>query len=751
VGIGLLASFNLKGAVSELRQARELALKRSDKETAAAVSVNLSSVLMQSGDLEGAAAYLRAALELASPSSPHRPSLLVQEAYVALQSGNPEAALGILGKALQAARESGDRQSETRSLDIRGNLLLAERRFAEAERDFLEAFRLRRLLGLGLVSVPLRSLGRWHFAQGEWREAEALFDLAVQDWQAKPARTSLWFLFFDRGAARARQGNWAEALKDYGAALEMSRLWRTESLSSAGPSAAFDVSVADLTSALAEAAEQAAGAGGKRELLDTALLAVESGRANSLRDAHLEARARSATLPDAYAEALGSFRTALVSAWRGHAAEDTPGLRAARLRLAEAEAGLPRPMRSPTANLSGRGGLAEARRLLGPETAFVSYLMGEARSQRWILTASGIHHSRIPGLSRLREWGEKTRAALVSPSALPPEAGMLAEALFGGAPPEAWRARKWLLSLDGPLFQVPLAALPVPGQPTQRMVERVALQVVPSLEFLERDEARPAGPRLIVGDPIYNLADSRRLPAGPTPRQSLFALTAASRGPDAGWQLPRLVGSGVECRRIAAQWKAGGYDVQVRTGAQVTHGELTAGLAAQPSVVHIAAHLMSPQRTRSAPVLLHPPLPGLNRQRAAAPSDALLILGLDARGAPDLLGSTEISALSVPGALVVLSGCDGGRGPVLPGAGLWALARAWIAAGASSVVASLWPIPDHSGEFFEQFYLAYDRLPRQQRGRAAEALRQVQSEWLRRPETARQASLWASFFVLGKE
>jgi tetratricopeptide (TPR) repeat protein len=150
VGLGLLASFNLKGAVSELRQARELALKRSDKETAAAVSVNLSSVLMQSGDLEGAAAYLRAALELASPSSPHRPSLLVQEAYVALQSGNPEAALGILGKALQAARESGDRQSETRSLDIRGNLLLAERRFAEAERDFLEAFRLRRLLGLGL-------------------------------------------------------------------------------------------------------------------------------------------------------------------------------------------------------------------------------------------------------------------------------------------------------------------------------------------------------------------------------------------------------------------------------------------------------------------------------------------------------------------------------------------------------------------------------------------------------------------------
>ena len=71
-----------------------------------------------------------------------------------------------------------------------------------------------------------------------------------------------------------------------------------------------------------------------------------------------------------------------------------------------------------------------------------------------------------------------------------------------------------------------------------------------------------------------------------------------------------------------------------------------------------------------------------------------------------LLFPHEVESLTINASLVVLSSCDSSRG-VVRADGVLGMARAFILAGAKSVLTTLWRVPDESAGVFMQFFYQY--------------------------------------------
>ena len=114
-------------------------------------------------------------------------------------------------------------------------------------------------------------------------------------------------------------------------------------------------------------------------------------------------------------------------------------------------------------------------------------------------------------------------------------------------------------------------------------------------------------------------------------------------------------------------------------------------------------------------------------------------------GVPGFLGLGDILGIPLDASLVTLSACETGYGRLERGEGVIGLSRAFLAAGARSVVVSLWKVNDRSTALLmQQFYgpLLQKRAP------AAAALAAAKRALLANPET-RSPFYWAPFVLVG--
>jgi CHAT domain-containing protein/tetratricopeptide (TPR) repeat protein len=286
----------------------------------------------------------------------------------------------------------------------------------------------------------------------------------------------------------------------------------------------------------------------------------------------------------------------------------------------------------------------------------VAYAMLPDRLLRWTITRADVRVDQAAVSSkdltalveRYRSGWLKRRAGATSVDAT---AGELSQLLLPKLDPAA--IDRLVFLPDGPLFTVPFATLPIGG--TSRIVlDDFVASVAPSLTVLK-------------------LAQGSRPRGGP-----LRALLAASGEVQPREALPALPGVVAEVQSVASLYTA----PDLLMGRDLTASAMLKDLA-RADVVHFAGHAVA-----------DPLVPARSRLLLSPGAEPSTLSFNDLRTAPMRRG-----------AVVVLSACDAARGRVFHGEGVVGLTYPFLANGASSVVAALWPIDDAVPlEFWRHFH-----------------------------------------------
>lgn len=253
---------------------------------------------------------------------------------------------------------------------------------------------------------------------------------------------------------------------------------------------------------------------------------------------------------------------------------------------------------------------------------------------------------------------------------------------------------------DGPLWLVPYAAFMTPR--SKYLCETFRIRMIPSLDCLKILADCPVGYHretgaLLVGDPCVQEVVFRG-------RRKLQQLPCAEKE-------VKIIGKITNTMPL--------------TGTKATKTQVLKSLSSV-SLVHIAAHgcmetgeiVLAPNPIRSSPI----------------PTEEDFLLTM-----------TDVLNVKIRAKLVVLSCCHSGRGEV-KAEGVVGIARAFLGAGARSVLVSLWAIDDEATlEFMKSFYkfLVEGRS-------ASEALNRTMN-FMRESEQFSELRLWAPFILIGDD
>jgi len=260
----------------------------------------------------------------------------------------------------------------------------------------------------------------------------------------------------------------------------------------------------------------------------------------------------------------------------------------------------------------------------------------------------------------------------------------------------------------GLLSYLPFESLNVPGNEkslsdVQYLINKFEITYAPSASVLVAQRTNPEAnrkgkrfPLVAFGDPIYETEE----PSSVANSQETKIENLALRGLD----LRRLEFSGDEVLRIAQIWDVNPNSEHINLRDKATVDRLRKMDLTKYRIVHFAAHAVLADEVKR---ILQPAL--LLSQTGHNDTTA------------NRLQFSDILGLELNADLVVLSACDTALGQLKNGEGIVGLTRAFLYAGASSTVVSLWKVEDQSTSLLMESF--YQNL---KRGLSkAEALRQA--------------------------
>lgn len=334
------------------------------------------------------------------------------------------------------------------------------------------------------------------------------------------------------------------------------------------------------------------------------------------------------------------------------------------------------------------------------------------------------------------------RDAVLQGADYTPFSRSLFSVVFKPLMPHLGDAKDVFVSPDGVLSFVPMEVLMQDDD--SFLVDEYAFNYLTSgrdvMEF-HTSSGKP-GPSLVLGDPDFNFKNGRGMQRTQVVRLGRAKKNGYVRSADLrGMVFDPLPATRKEAEAVYAMIRKNERKTKLRLGPDAVERALLK--AKKPRILHLATHgfFLSDQELQALQEI------GTHRgvsiqEKGALPPDAesmqppaqslakasvsyenpLLRTGLALAGANNALAvkdprestgiftAEKVLGMDLEGTeLVVLSACETGMGKAKSGEGVYGLRRAFLQAGAKSLVMSMWPVPDKETlELMETFYRNLD-------------------------------------------
>lgn len=671
---------------------------------------NTASLYLRMGEPDEAVRIAREALDgpAGHADAAMRAKLFCQLAMALADLNRFDEARPIYREAIRQLLAQKDPEGAVRAWGAYGNDSLRAGHPDEAESALNQGLLLVRASRLSASANILGGLANVRSRRGDSMGAAILYEAALD---APPGVNPRWMIYADRGRFRLGEGDIRGALDDFRESSRIALKMRADVVPADQDRIALETGLSLVMQGLVDAGNRVARVSGDGAILRETFDVAERGRLWSLRALVPSPGDWRTRLPERYWDILAQYQSLERSALAGTSPQNEKQASALRTELRQIEAAAagspeaaPVPAESP---------LDHVRKALDADSLLLSFHVTRTSGWVWAVDRRHVNVFPLSPIQKIQAEAAQFSQAVRTGASATDLGRRIYRSLFGAIPLSYLRHKRWLLELDGPLYDLPFGALVVDGKAGENgprpeyLIERAALQFIPSALMLQRSVIPADGEFLGIGDPVYNVADPRfrgqRVKSEPV--------------------LPRLPNTAGELRACARAWNSRAPRLLFGPDARVSG--VRAALGTNPAIIHFSTHIVT--------------APGEFRS-------GMIALSLDAAGAMGLLGPKEIVARRVTASIVVMDGCHSAQGDAVPSAGLMGLTRAWIGAGAQAVVATEWDVPDDAAESLMTYFYTSLRAARE-RG-AAFALRDAQLAVLRSDPGRQRLARWAGYFLL---
>jgi CHAT domain-containing protein/tetratricopeptide (TPR) repeat protein len=663
--------------------------------------INIANIYLNTGDHSKALDYYQQALDIhkETGSMSSEGVTLNNIARVYSEQKDYSRAAEVYRQAIQIARETGDKRAEANRLNNLANTYTHLGDFATARTLYDEALTLTDHLGTKEIEANVYRDRAYMFDRvQEYSRAQESFLKAISISKEIGYSQKIWLAHAGLASVYNKQNKDQEALEQYTKALEniesMRSQIRLEEHKSGFLSDKIEVYVS-LVSLLFDLHQGQP----PRGFAEEAYYVAEKAKARAFLDSLREGKTNlsnklSADLKEEENELLrriSGIQTELVKPRISDAkrqelykeleeAEDDHLNLVQRIRNASpiyAQIVYPEPHRLEDIK----------KRLLDAETAILEYLVGEEEAFLFFVTKDDFSVHRLSASKDLGERANDYLSLLKTRTDRDFQAFSAGERLFqeliGPVKEKLVSIKKLIIIPDGNLSFLPFEALVGPGRDDhpEYLISDYRISYAPSATALANllDRKNLIGLQkdlLAFADPDYDFAEISRkeIDADYILREVYL---------EQGFEFSPLRYSAEEVRQISKLIKKKARDVYTEKDAK--EEKIKSLTLKDYKIMHFATHGFFDEKV---------------------PLRSSLLLTLDQDPTEDgFFQAREIYRTDLSAKLVVLSACQTGRGKLERGEGVMGLSRAFLYAGAESVVASLWSINDKATSvFMKHFY-----------------------------------------------